>query len=492
MRNTFLILLLSITALTGTATPALGTNRRADINHDNELDVGDVNTLLDEILSPSASSPMLDINEDGAVDVGDINIILELILNPEPYYNPSEYISGTLPVIHIDTEGFHTIYSKEHYWQATYWLDPMGQPGVAPIGDETHPLPLQIKGRGNASWRDHTKKPYRMKFDKKASPLGLPSSKHFLLLPRADEASLMLDEFGFEIGRRINLGYTPRQLPVELVLNGDYVGVYFICEKIRVDKNRVDITEQKDGETAADAITGGWLFEIENYWYDATFSIPERESNTLFITTHTPEVLSDEQLNYIKTLLLKMIDAVYTEDKTDETWQNYIDIESLAKFYIIQEMMDNVESFSGSCFMYKDHGDDTKIKFGPLWDLSMALYRERTGGVVDKPFYDVSESELLSSFCNNHLIPEIVKFPSFQAKVREIWNGFYSEQFMSSLGEYINAYSMRFREAGASDIRRWHPTWSNHYIYSDNAKKDFSRLEERCRWLDSQWNENHD
>ena len=75
-------------------------------------------------------------------------------------------ISGTLPVLYIDTENNEPIVSKEVYLNATYYLDPMGAEDIEALGTKTAPLPMQIRGRGHSSWKG-VKKPYKIKLSKK-------------------------------------------------------------------------------------------------------------------------------------------------------------------------------------------------------------------------------------------------------------------------------------------------------------------------------------
>lgn len=81
--------------------------------------------------------------------------------------------SGTLPLLHIDTENGAAITSKEDYVNASLYLDANGVSGVEPVGSADAPVSLKIKGRGNYTWTGFDKKPYRLKFDKKVSILGM-------------------------------------------------------------------------------------------------------------------------------------------------------------------------------------------------------------------------------------------------------------------------------------------------------------------------------
>lgn len=81
-------------------------------------------------------------------------------------------ISGTLPVLYIETKNHEPIVSKETYLNAVYHLDPMGVEGVEALGSETDPLPMQIRGRGHSSWKG-VKKPYKIKLGKKTAIMGM-------------------------------------------------------------------------------------------------------------------------------------------------------------------------------------------------------------------------------------------------------------------------------------------------------------------------------
>ncbi|MBP5560295.1 MAG: CotH kinase family protein, partial [Muribaculaceae bacterium] len=206
-------------------------------------------------------------------------------------HDPAEYLSGSLPVLYINTDGEKEIVSKEVYLKGTYYLDAMGIEGYENIGSAETPLALQIKGRGNTTWK-FDKKPYRLKFDKKAAPLGMNKSKHFVLLANCEHNSLSLykDVLGFWLSRQLGLKWTPAIKPVELVINGDYRGLYNLAEQVRVDPDRVNVVEQEDGETDPDLVTGGWLVEIDNYTEVGQVLIQsKKDGRHIRFTPKTPE-----------------------------------------------------------------------------------------------------------------------------------------------------------------------------------------------------------
>ena len=384
--------------------------------------------------------------------------------------------SGTLPVLFIKTDA--PVTSKETYVGATCYIDALGLEGYTSLGTADEPLTLQVKGRGNWTWKDFAKKPYRLKFNEKVKPLGMRKSRHFVLMACADDnLGFLRNTVGLELSRRLSLAYTPWQEPVEVVLNGDYIGLYMLTEKIRVATKRVNIVEQADLETDPDSITGGWLFEIDNYDEDGQVVITEGNGQKLRFTMHTPEVLSGEQRSYITGLLTATDRAIYASDKRSTGWEQYIDIDSLVRYYIVQEVMDDAESFHGSCYIHKERGDDTKLIFGPVWDFGNAFQRGYDRFIYQDPPFGQS------------WIGEIARFPRFQERVKEVWRPFLGRQY-PGLDEYIDRFIARIATASLCDARRW-PSYGTTNI--EERKSEFKRrMGEKVAFLTRQWGEGID
>lgn len=388
--------------------------------------------------------------------------------------------SRTLPIIHVNTQNSQMILDKENYLDGTFWLDNCGMQQYQSLGSESSPLTIQIKGRGNWTWEKFYKKPYKVKFAQKVSPLGLDKSKHFILKPDAgDLYGYVRNETGFELSRQFGMPYTTRQLPVEVVLNGEYIGLYFLCEKIRVEEGRVDIFEQQDNETIPENVTGGWL--LENDWEGPIVNAQHQgnDPNELRYawSSKSPEALSLQQYNYITPLLRHIDECIFVSDKTDNSWENYIDIDYLTRFYVIQEIMDGVESFTRSLFMYKDLGEDEKFIFGPMWDFDCS-YMIQT---CDHFIYDYD--------CEfkpwNLWIRELVKFPHFQQKIREVWKEFKDKCILDKVHEHMAQWRSMLTAAEASDDMRWRFYPSNHPAGAPTEY--FNLMDRKVAWLNEHW-----
>ena len=246
-----------------------GMRPRGDVNGDWEVTVADVNAIIDTVITGAKYHSFYgyatDVNGDKEYTIADVNLIIDAILGDNLPPMPS--FSGTLPVLYIITEGHRNVDSKEDYLQAQWWIDAMGIDGYLSIGSAQQPHGMQIKGRGNYTWTNIDKKSFRIKLSTEERLLGMPEDRNWVLLSNAEYwIGQINDALPFEMGRRMGMSWNPHQEPVEVVLNGQYIGMYFLTEKIRVSKNRVNVIKQNNNETDTTKVTGGWLLEIDNYY----------------------------------------------------------------------------------------------------------------------------------------------------------------------------------------------------------------------------------
>ena len=463
---------------------------RGDVNCDWEVGIADVNTLIDAVTRGTAYHSLytyaLDINGDSEINIADVNMLIDGLLGAELPAMPS--YSGTLPVLYINTEGHRDIVSKESddYLQADWWLDAMDLEGYESIGSAREPLGLLIKGRGNYSWTLN-KKPFRIKLDTKQKLLGMKSNRHFVLMAHSTWLEFLTNTVGFELSRRIGLAYTPAQEPVEVVLNGQYIGLYFVTEKIRVGKNRVNVTEQTPGDTDPSHATGGWLIEIDDHPDPDQFVFQEGNGNWIGVKYHSPDSLSPQQFGYLYNLMVNTDKAIYNKNKQSVEWEKYIDMDTLACFYIVNEVTDEIESFANSLFLHKQQGDSAKLLFGPVWDFGCSF------GRAQNPATWFLYENTAPNF-KAHWLEELLKYPRLQACVRKHWHEFYPSQ-LETIEEFIDAFVDKIEQAGFADAARW-PEYVNgvplrrraDYFYKPllRAKVDFLKQQWGEEWSEPQ------
>lgn len=390
-------------------------------------------------------------------------------------------VSGTLPVVYINTDGAVDVTVKDKDISATAYIDALGLDGYKNMASALKPDTLLVKGHGNYTFRAFNKKPFRLKFSKKVQPLGMKKSKQFLLLAAADDAHGALTNLtGYELSRRLGLAWTPGAVPVELVFNGDYRGLYFLTEKIKVEKNRVNIVEQNDKETDPEKVKGGWLVEIDNYNTDPHIDV-NMGSKTMWVTYHTPEELSTVQKEYLQSQWDSIASSLYVDDPKDQEWEKHIDMESLAKVYLCRELLQDEEGFHGSCYLYKDL-TDTKWYFGPVWDFGNGF----SGNTHKYIFKDPEFS--------NWIIDRAWTFDAFRLKVKELWHSFYYGGF-ATMDEWFDTTAATLSQAVVSDYNRWkgdQPASGGSKVQVTNdeqakANECKAFIHDKASWLEDQW-----
>ena len=419
---------------------------------------------------------------------------------------PEQWVSGTLPVLYInvyneegnyDNEVISKDLSHKNYFYGEYWLDLNGcewleAEGAASIGDKEHPLPLQIKARGNYTRKAFSKKPFKLKLDKKQSMLGLSKSKHFAILAHADDFFGYMRNFtGFNLGKRIGLPWTPWQQPVEVIINGDYRGLYFLTESIRVEADRVNIQELDDNVSDPSLISGGYLVELDNYDEENQIRMEEKGQaggykDMLRITFDTPEEYSDLQRMFVSDQFTAMNDAIGRN--SDELWK-YMDLDDAARYYIVEEILSHTESYHGSTYLFRDRGEGQKWHFSPLWDCGNAFMGPTNNYfTADAPF-------------GNTWIASMRMNSTFMSKVKETWKWFMSRKY-DGIYEDLDEYAARLQEAANADYRRWHgqpmPSFDSSQAVVDNRNMQQrlenvkSHLREKSEWLRREFGEYSD
>ena len=389
---------------------------------------------------------------------------------PSATCNPN---SNTVPVVYLTTDNGKDITSKEEYVTGTIYVDAKGIAGYENAGSASAPLVTELKGRGNWTWNGFDKKPYRIKMSSKESLLNLTKDKSFNLLAHADDNyGFLRNTAGFGLSRYFELEYTPTQEPVELFLNNDYKGLYFLVDHIKVSSNRVNITEQVDNETNSDNVTGGWLLEIDNYSDDSHITINKPDGEEMWFTYKSPEVLSVQQEMYITNFLNKATSAIYAENKYSTEWEKYIDMDALVNYYLVYEILGNREGFHGSCYMHKDRGADTKLVFGPVWDFGNTLWDMSDTFIYEEYPYGIK------------WIDEIAKFPRFQTAVRKRWlekRG----SLMPYLRSVVDPFIEKITYASQCDCKKW-PNYGNKNVLS-RKQAFYDLITKRLSWLDTQF-----
>ena len=276
-----------------------------------------------------------------------------------------------LPKVYVNTPNGVAITSKD-IWTKACEIVIVDEEGIETLSTTT-----SFRGRGNSTWI-LPKKPYAIKLDSKSEVLGMPKHKRWVLLANWMDRTLLRNAVTFEMARQI-MDWAPRGEFVEFYLNGVHQGNYYLCEQIKIDKNRVNISEFDDDATSGEE--GGYLLEFDtNYQAEINYFMSKYYNYPITIKDPDEEIISSWQhplFTYIDNYIEETEYALINQDF--ETAFSKIDLSTFVDFFLIQEISGNWEcNHPKSSYMYKDAGG--KICAGPVWDFDWATYKPGKSG----------------------------------------------------------------------------------------------------------------
>lgn len=265
-----------------------------------------------------------------------------------------------LPVMEIKTQDKAPIVSKDDYVKCSVSVS------NTEYQYRFDNYAAKIRGRGNSTWL-MPKKPFKLKFDKKVDLFGNGSAKTWTLIANYHDPSMARNYLAYELGRLLESDYCTTTQFIDLYVNGEYLGVYLVCEQNEVGKNRVEIEE------SFDSVDTGYLLEMD---YRAVSEGVENHDwfffGGQFYAIKTPDIederFDESYVNYIFGYLNSCYDAMQTKDLNEI--EKYIDVNSFARSYIVHEMMNSLDVGGTSFYIFKDKGG--LLKSGPIWDFDVS------------------------------------------------------------------------------------------------------------------------
>ncbi len=247
---------------------------------------------------------------------------------------------------------------------------------------------IGIEMRGSSSQTMLNKKPYAVETreddginNRNVSILGMPDENDWVLNSLAFDQTGMRDVLAYELSNRLGQ-YASRSVYCEVVINGDYKGLYAFMEKIKPDKNRVNIEEMDQTDNNYPEVTGGYITKADKTTGGDPVAWTMQGygggwwgwgNNTDFIHHYPkPSDITNAQNNYIHSVFTNLASVANQYDtSTASGIPSVIDIPSFVDFMMIAEFTSNVDVYSLSTFFHKDRMG--KLRAGPVWDYNLAF-----------------------------------------------------------------------------------------------------------------------
>lgn len=339
------------------------------------------------------------------------------------------------------------------------------------------------------------------------SIVGLPEENDWVLHGPYSDKTLMRNALAYELAGWV-MDYAPRWRFCEVILNGQYWGVYLLTEKIKRDKNRVDISKLTPDETNGDDVTGGYILKFDksdganNGSFASEYpSFPGRLNQTFFQYHYPkPSDLVEEQKTYIRNYIGEVEDVLYSDNYADTIngYRKYFDMEAFYEFIFIQEIARNVDGYRLSSFFSKEKESlGGKIKMGPVWDFNLGFSNVN---------YCTGPSNMGWALDFNSICPGdswVIHFwwdrmwedPIFQKEIGKYWVALRQNEFSTErIFNLIDSMELLLEEPAKRNFQQWpvlgQYVWPNDFIGgSFEAEVQYLRewMTGRLAWLDGQF-----
>ena len=369
--------------------------------------------------------------------------------------------SGGVDTLFLDVasgsmESIHA--SKENQERGSLrWYSPDGQ--LEYLGNLD-----AVSGRGHSSWNEN-KKSYNLELSSAADLLNMGSAQKWVLQANAMDTTELRNKIVYDSAEAVGLAYSPDCNWVDLYLNGEYAGLYLLCERNEVHTERVDISREDSFLVAKD---WEWRFQEQGKPYILT------EGNVALRVHY-----ADMDLQTLQAVWQSAENAILAEDGIDpvtgKSWLELIDLESWVKKYLIEEVFANLDGTALSQFYYYDGSSESgKIYAGPVWDYDLTM----GNGAAEPNMFFGNRYGIYGSPWPNALYQK----EEFYSEVKEQYVTVFRPMLQQLLEGGIAEYASRVEQAAAMSQLRWYGADT-----AARTEEMLAYMTQRMEFLDSLW-----
>ena len=437
--------------------------------------------------------------------------IAALLLLPTAWAWPQNFTQSNLPIVLIQTNGQAIV--DEPKITATMGIIDNG-PGqinrpTDPPNNYTGKVGIEL--RGSSSQFAYEKKAYDLELrdddgeDRDAPLLGMPRESDWALISPLNDKSLLRDVLAYKLAAQ-SMAWAPRTRFCEVLLNGEYMGVYVLLETIKRDRDRVDVARLTETDLAGDSLTGGYILKMDKLdnapggdWVSDYPPIEGGWQQTWFQMHYPkPADAAPEQRAYIEKHLDAFEDVMAAWQPNapgKPAYEDWIDVDSWVNCLLVNELSKNIDAYRLSSYFYKDRDDNNPyLRMGPVWDFNISFgigdYCEGqpvAGWVKDFNQYCGGDSWVIHFWWE-----KICRDSLFQQRVAARWKQLRGTTWTDErLRGCVDSLTGVVSQAQARNFQRWpvlgQYVWPNAYIGQTwQQEVDYlkSWLIQRAEWMD--------
>lgn len=425
---------------------------------------------------------------------------------------PQFFDSSLLPIMVVNT-GYTVIpFYNDDKVNATMGIINNGVGNYNHLGDPFNDYDghITIRSKGHSS-RYFPQKPYKIETKDPSyansvdvSLLGMPADNDWVLYAPYDDKTLIRNVLAYQLSNDIGR-YASRTRMVQLVLNGDYRGIYVLEEKIKRGAYRVDIAKLKPEDTTGSQLTGGYIFsadyaDVAGYdsWASNFLSCPSAATPVAFAYCYPKASdINAPQKAYIAAYVDSFENAlfnIYVYD-TVNGYRHYIDVPSFIDFSIQQELAHHSDAYRLSAYCYKEK--DGKLFAGPMWDLNLAYGNSSIYDAPDVTTYMWNfpcpvNNPCLVPFWWKKLVTDTIYRQDLRCRYTNLrYNGALDTGHIMGI---IDSLTAMLQLPQQQHYQRWPfmgmHLFLNNYVgnsYDDEIAWMKHFIRQRIYWLDAQW-----
>lgn len=368
---------------------------------------------------------------------------------------------------------------------------------------------MGVRYRGKTSFSLSDKKPYSIEFlDAKGEEqdvpiLGMPAHSDWGLMGPFSDKSLIREALIYRFGQQIS-PWAPKYRFVDVMVDGQYKGIFMLTERIKRNKVRVNINKIGTKDTTGQKVTGGYIFALDkldpgDITFRSAFPMPGKTYPPDYRVVYPNEDdLRPAQLQYIKEHVRafeRVMDAPGFDDPK-EGYAKWIDVPSFVDFVLLNELSKNVDGYRLSTYFYKDNDAiNSKIFAGPIWDFNLAFGNANycNGQYPVGWGYEFNKSCPQDSWVIHFWWEKLINDPAFRVKMKQRWfelrkNLLSNRQIMGTIDSLVKVIGP------AQDLNfKLYPilnksVWPNSYVggsYANEITFLKNWLNDRLIWLDA-------
>ncbi|UCH13421.1 MAG: CotH kinase family protein [Bacteroidales bacterium] len=378
------------------------------------------------------------------------------------------------------------------------------------INDKTYEYDgyIGIEKRGNTAQIFFDKYSYTMETRTESgenlnvSLLGLPEENDWVLHGPYSDKSLMRNALAYHLGN-LQGRWSPRTRFCEVFINDEYRGVFLFTEKIKRDRNRVDIATLLPEDISGDELTGGYILRIDRHregcWISPFMGRTGSWEIPISYLDPKHDELTDEQKAYIKSYVTEFETALDGDNFKDPEsgYRAYIDVVSFIDYFIVTEISRDLDGYRCSVYFHKDKDSNGgKLVASPLWDYNLGfgngnfMDADETEGWTDE---GIGNGDWGGGECV-FWWEKLMEDPSFNARIKERWNSLRANKFSNAnIFGFIDSCANVLSEAQVRNFDKFNIlsdyVWPNAYIggsYYNEIDYLKSWISQRLSWLDIQ------